>query len=105
MKVEYRPSASILDRPIRRFARPPKTTKYVHPHLCPTLYDPIDCSPAGSSDHGISQARIPSQKQEKKCIRQLLSAIGKKTEPSSRLLIKPLLPNSATGDHPKDAEL
>ena len=25
---------------------------------CPTLYDPMDCSPPGSSVHGISQARI-----------------------------------------------
>ena len=26
--------------------------------LCPTLCDPIDCSPPGSSAHGIIQARI-----------------------------------------------
>ena len=26
--------------------------------LCPTLYDPLDCSPPGSSVHGILQARI-----------------------------------------------
>ena len=26
--------------------------------LCSTLWDPIDCSPPGSSVHGISQARI-----------------------------------------------
>ena len=25
--------------------------------LCPTLCDPMDCSPPGSSDHGILQAR------------------------------------------------
>ena len=25
---------------------------------CPTLYDPVDCSPAGSSVHGILQARV-----------------------------------------------
>ena len=25
---------------------------------CPTLYDPMDCSPQGSSVHGILQARI-----------------------------------------------
>ena len=25
---------------------------------CPTLYDPMDCTPPGSSVHGISQARI-----------------------------------------------
>ena len=27
-------------------------------HLCPTLCDPIDCSPTGSSIHGIFRARI-----------------------------------------------
>ena len=26
--------------------------------LCPTLWDPLDCSPPGSSVHGILQARI-----------------------------------------------
>ena len=26
--------------------------------LCPTLWDPIDCSPPGSSVYGIFQARI-----------------------------------------------
>ena len=26
--------------------------------LCPTLWDPVDCSPPGSSVHGILQARI-----------------------------------------------
>ena len=26
--------------------------------LCPTLWDPMDCSPPGSSVHRISQARI-----------------------------------------------
>ena len=26
--------------------------------LCPTLCDPMDCSPLGSSVHGIPQARI-----------------------------------------------
>ena len=26
---------------------------------CPTLCDPMDCSPPGSSVHGISQARVP----------------------------------------------
>ena len=25
---------------------------------CPTLRDPMDCNPSGSSDHGILQARI-----------------------------------------------
>ena len=26
--------------------------------LCPTLHNPMDCSPPGSSIHGISQARV-----------------------------------------------
>ena len=26
--------------------------------LCPTRCDPVDCSPPGSPDHGISQARV-----------------------------------------------
>jgi len=26
--------------------------------LCPTIFDPMDCSPPGSSVHGILQARI-----------------------------------------------
>ena len=30
----------------------------IHAQLCPTLCDPLDCSPPGSSVHGISQARI-----------------------------------------------
>ena len=25
---------------------------------CPTLFDPMDCSPPGSSVHGIFQARV-----------------------------------------------
>ena len=110
MKIEYRPSTSILDRPIRIFAHPPKTTTCVYPQLCLTLYCPLDYSPAGSSDHGISQARIPSQKQGEKMFKATaFSHWEKKTktkpEPSSRLLVRPLLPNSATSDHPKYAEL
>ena len=27
-------------------------------HLCPTLYNPMDCSPSGSSVQGLLQARI-----------------------------------------------
>ena len=26
--------------------------------LCPTLRDPMDCSPSGSSVHGVLQARV-----------------------------------------------
>ena len=28
------------------------------PQSCPTLCDPVDCSPPGSSVHGIFQARV-----------------------------------------------
>ena len=34
--------------------------------LCPTLCDPMDCSPPGSSVHGILQARILEWKKKKK---------------------------------------
>ena len=30
----------------------------VHAQLCLILYDPMDCSPPGSSVHGIFQVRI-----------------------------------------------
>ena len=32
--------------------------KVLIPQLCPTLCDPMDCSPLGFSVHGILQARI-----------------------------------------------
>ena len=35
-----------------------KQRKVLVTQLCPTLCDPIDCSPPGSSVHGIFQARI-----------------------------------------------
>ena len=31
---------------------------YMCAQSCPTLCDPMDCSPPGSSVHGVSQARI-----------------------------------------------
>ena len=31
---------------------------FVHAQSCPTLWDPMDCSPPGSSVHGILQKRI-----------------------------------------------
>ena len=30
----------------------------LHAQSCPTLWNPMDCSPLGSSVHGILQARI-----------------------------------------------
>ena len=35
-----------------------KKVKVLVAQLCLTFCDPLDCSPAGSSVHGISQARI-----------------------------------------------
>ena len=54
---------------------------------CPTLFDPMDCSPPGSSVHGISQARIlegvaisssrgSSQPRDQTCI-SCVSCIGR----------------------------
>ena len=34
------------------------TVKVLVAHSCPTLCDPMDCSPPGFSVHGILQARI-----------------------------------------------
>ena len=36
----------------------PLSPAYVHAQSCPTLCNPMDCSPPGSSVLGISQARI-----------------------------------------------
>ena len=36
----------------------PALVKVLVHHSCPTLCNPMDCSPPGSSVHGISQARI-----------------------------------------------
>ena len=35
-----------------------KKNKMLATQLCPTLWDPVNCSPPGSSVHGILQARI-----------------------------------------------
>ena len=36
----------------------PKVRKWLVAQWCPTLRDPMDCSPPGSSVHGILQARL-----------------------------------------------
>ena len=36
----------------------PVKVKMLVAHLCPSLHNPIDCSPPGSSVHGIPQTRI-----------------------------------------------
>ena len=35
-----------------------KCVKVLVTHLCPTICDPMNCSPPGSSVHGILQTRI-----------------------------------------------
>ena len=35
-----------------------REVKVLAPQSCPTLFDPMDCSPPGSSVHGVLQARI-----------------------------------------------
>ena len=37
---------------------PLKLIKYLHTQLCLTLCDPVNCSPPGSSVHGILQVRM-----------------------------------------------
>ena len=41
-----------------RWVGSPGLCIYLAVQLCPTLYDPIDCSPPGTSVHGILQVRI-----------------------------------------------
>ena len=47
-----KPSASVSGPPAATAAAATKS-----PQSCPTLSDPMDCSPPGSSVHGIFQAR------------------------------------------------
>ena len=61
-------------------------TFVLSPQSCPTLSDPMDCSPPGSSVHGIRQARIlewvaipfrgPSQPRHRPCM-SYISCIGR----------------------------
>ena len=47
-----------LLRMLRETASSPGVRAYSVAQSCPTLCDPLDCSPPGSSGHGISQAGI-----------------------------------------------
>ena len=51
------------------------------PQLCPTLCDPMDCSPPGSSVHGILQARIPGSKPGLLHCRQILYNLSHQGSP------------------------
>ena len=56
----------------------------MHAHICLYLWDPMDCSPPGSSAHGISQARI-------------LECVAMPSRESSQPRIKPASPAWAGG--------
>ena len=46
---------------VARMAKPRRGKEKIEvlvTQLCPTLCNPVDCSPPGSSVHGISQARV-----------------------------------------------
>ena len=58
--------------------------------LCPTLCDPMDCSPPGSSVHGILQARILAWV-------AMLSSRESSSEPASPALQADSLPRSHQG--------
>ena len=47
------------EMPLLKAAAERKSEKVLVAQLCPTLCDFMDCSPPGSSVHGILQARIP----------------------------------------------
>ena len=52
---------------------------------CPTLHDPMDCSPPGSSTHGVFQARVlewvPSPSLCSLCLNACLWPLGDLVEP------------------------
>ena len=47
-----------LPSPLNNINRVESEVKVLATWSCPTLYNPMDCSPPGSSVHGILQARI-----------------------------------------------
>ena len=53
----YTQCVSVLDTCARAGHVHTRLQCWVCAHSCPTLCDPMDCSPTGSSVHGISQAR------------------------------------------------
>ena len=58
---------------------------------CPTLSDPMDCSPRGSSIHGIFQARVLEWDAIKRLINFFLVAITSKKSFLTDILKKSLL--------------
>ena len=64
---------------------------------CPILYDPMDCSPPGSSDHGIVEARIV----ERVPFPSLGALSDPGIEPASPALQVDSLPSEPPGTPPK----
>ena len=66
--------------------------KMLDAQSCPTLWDPMDCSPPGSSVHGILQARIlewvaiPSSKgsSQPREQTQVSCIVGRSAEPQGK---------------------
>ena len=59
--IEPRFPALQADLPPESQGSPTQHDAHIHgklPQSCPTLCDPVDCSPPGSSVHGIFQARV-----------------------------------------------
>ena len=56
--------------------------------LCPTLSGPMDCSPPGSSAHGIFQARVLEWVAIAFSVSSLLSELNSKELLSELLLLK-----------------
>ena len=54
-----RPSCSVQQTRAERSSPPPPAPVCAVAQSCPTLCEPVDCSPPGSSAPGIFQARIP----------------------------------------------
>ena len=57
--------------------------------LCPTLGDPMDCSPPGSSAHGISQAKV---------LEWVATAFSKLSWQDSNLMVEGRLRQKISGD-------
>ena len=54
----YQPIVTLRRKELARACTVRDACVHAHTHSCLTLCDPMDCSPPGSSVHGISQARI-----------------------------------------------
>ena len=73
--------------------------------LCPTLCNPMDCSPPSSSGHGILQARIlewvamPSCRRVSSSVQFSRSVVSKSLRPHEMQLARPPWPSPTPGVH------